>query len=101
VQGNITRYWDFTNIIIPYFDKQFAEKKNLCPMGPSLLDYWTETETMETATLQKQRFNTEGQAFLHQIVATDETWVRDFQLELKSQPKEWITPNFPRPKKLF
>jgi len=24
----------FTNISIPYFDKRFAEKKNLCPMGP-------------------------------------------------------------------
>jgi hypothetical protein len=43
VRGNITRYRDFTNINILYFDKQFAEKKKLCPMGPSLLDYWTET----------------------------------------------------------
>jgi len=44
VRGNITSYWDFTNISIPYFDKQFAQKKNLCLMGPSLLDCWTETE---------------------------------------------------------
>jgi hypothetical protein len=50
---------------------------------------------LEIATSLKQRFNVEGQAFLHQIVATDETWVRDFQSELISQPKEWRTPNFP------
>jgi len=42
--GNITSYRNFTNICIPYFDKWFAEKKNLCPMGLSLLDCWTETE---------------------------------------------------------
>jgi hypothetical protein len=28
VRGNITSYWDLINISIPYFDKQFAEKKN-------------------------------------------------------------------------
>jgi len=37
-RGNITSYRDFTKISIPYFDKRFAEKKILCPMGPSLLD---------------------------------------------------------------
>jgi hypothetical protein len=23
-----------SEVIVPYFDKRFAEKKNLCPMGP-------------------------------------------------------------------
>jgi aldehyde:ferredoxin oxidoreductase len=79
MQGNITRYKDFTNISIPYFDKRFAEKKRLCPMCPSLCDYWTETETLGNCTLLKQTFNVEGQVFLYQIVTTDETWVRDFE----------------------
>jgi len=38
MRENITSYWDFTDISIPYFDKRFEEEKNLCPMGPSLLD---------------------------------------------------------------
>jgi len=33
-----TCYRDFTNIIIPYFDKRCAEKKHFCPIGPSVLD---------------------------------------------------------------
>jgi len=39
VRGNIKSYREFTNISIPYFGNRFAKKKkNLCPMGPSLLD---------------------------------------------------------------
>jgi hypothetical protein len=95
VRGNITRYQDFMNISIPCFDKLFAEKKNLCLMGPSLLDCWTETSI---ATLLKKRFNVESQGFLYQIVTIDETLVRDFEPELKSQSNEWISPNSSWPK---
>jgi len=34
-----------------------------------------------------------------EIVAIDETWVRDFELELKSQSNEWRSPSSPWPKK--
>jgi hypothetical protein len=54
---------------------------------------------LEIATLWKQSFNIEGQAFLYRIVATDETWVRDFEPELKSQSNEWRSPNSLRQKK--
>jgi hypothetical protein len=36
-------------------------------------------------TLLKQRFKVEGQAFLYLTVAIDETWIRVFETELKSQ----------------
>ena len=39
-----------------------------------------------------------NQAFLHQIVATGETWIRDFEPELKSQSNEWRATGSPRPK---
>jgi hypothetical protein len=54
---------------------------------------------LKTATLLKQRFNVEGQAFLYRTVAFDETWVTDFEPELKSQSNEWRSPNSPQPKK--
>ena len=54
---------------------------------------------LEIATLLKQRFNVEGQAFLYRIVAIDKMWVRDFEPELKSQSDEWKSPTFPQPKK--
>jgi len=34
-----------------------------------------------------------------EIVVIDETWVRDLELELKSQSNEWRSPSSPRPKK--
>lgn len=54
---------------------------------------------LHIATLLKQRFSIEGQTFLNRIVAIDETWVRDFEPELKSQSNEWKGPSSPRPKK--
>jgi hypothetical protein len=54
---------------------------------------------LEIATLLKQIFNVEGQAFLFRIVAIDETWVRDFEPELKSQSNEWRSPTSPQLKK--
>jgi hypothetical protein len=55
---------------------------------------------LEISKLVKQRFNVEGQTFLYRIVATDETWVRDFEPELKSQSNEWRSPTTPQPKKI-
>jgi hypothetical protein len=54
---------------------------------------------LEIATLLKQRFKVGGQAFLYQIVAIDETWVTDFEQELKLQSTERRSPTSPRPKK--
>jgi hypothetical protein len=53
---------------------------------------------LEIATLLKQRFNVEGQAFLYRIFAIDETWVRDFEPELKSQSNggEVQPPRYPK-----
>ena len=39
---------------------------------------------MDIATMLKERFEVEDEAFLRRIVAIDETWIRDFEPELKS-----------------
>jgi len=78
MQGNITSYQDFTNISIVYFDKRFAEKKICAQWVPHCLTAEQEWKCLEIVTLLKQRFNVEGQAFLYQIVAINETWVRDY-----------------------
>jgi hypothetical protein len=36
---------------------------------------------------------------LRRIVAIDETWIRDFEPELKSQSSQWKHPSSPRPLK--
>jgi len=40
---------------IPYFDKRFAEKKNLCLMGPLLLNCGTEIETPGNCNITKTK----------------------------------------------
>jgi len=43
---------------------------------------------LETTTLLKQIIKVEGQALLYRIVTIDETRVKDFEQELKSQSNE-------------
>ena len=45
------------------------------------------------------RYESEGNQFLNCIVAINETWVRSYEPELKSQSTEWHTPDTPRPAK--
>jgi hypothetical protein len=66
---------------------------------PHCLTAEQKQKRLEIATLLKQRFNVEGQAFLYRNVAIDETWVRDLEPEMKSQPHEWRSPTSPRPNK--
>jgi hypothetical protein len=68
-------------------------------MGPSLLDCWTETETPGNCNIPETKIKLEGQAFLYRIVVIDETWVRGFEREVKSQSNECRSPTSPRPKK--
>jgi len=46
-----------------------------------------------------RRYDAEGGQFLNRIVATDETWIRDFEPQLKSQSSQWKHATSPRPKK--
>jgi predicted trehalose synthase len=76
------------------------QKRKICAQWlPHSLTAEQKQKRSEIATLLKQRFNVEGQAFLYQIVTIDETCVRDFEPELKSQSNEWRSPTSPRPKK--
>ncbi|PSN41528.1 hypothetical protein C0J52_17853 [Blattella germanica] len=38
------------------------------------------------------RYQTEGEQFLRRILTTDETWIQDFEPELKSQSSQWKFP---------
>jgi len=45
------------------------------------------------------RFREEGTEFLQNVVTIDETWIWDFDPELKTQSSDWIDKSSPRPKK--
>jgi len=44
---------------------------------------------VEIAQQLLHRFREEGNEFLQKVVAIDETWIRNFEPELKSQSSEW------------
>jgi histone-lysine N-methyltransferase SETMAR len=46
-----------------------------------------------------RRYEAEGEQFLNRIVAIDETWVQDFEPQLKSQSSQWKHATSPHPKK--
>ena len=46
-------------------------------------------QTMETARLQLECFQHEGEHFLRCFVTLDETWVQCYQPKLKRQSNEW------------
>jgi histone-lysine N-methyltransferase SETMAR len=46
-----------------------------------------------------RRYEAEGEQFLNRIVATDETWIRDFEPQLKSQSSQGKHATSPRTKK--
>jgi hypothetical protein len=76
------------------------QKRKICARWvPHCLTAEQKPKRLDIATLLKQRFYVEGGAFLRRIVAVDETWVRSFEPELKSQSNEWRSPSCPRPKK--
>jgi histone-lysine N-methyltransferase SETMAR len=46
-----------------------------------------------------RRYEAEGEQFLNRNVAIDETWIRDFEPQLKSQSSQWKHATSPRLKK--
>ena len=58
-------------------------------------------KSLYIATCGKKIFDVETEAFLRRIVAIAETWIRDFQPELKSQPNEWGELQIPLGQKNF
>ena len=57
------------------------------------------TDRVETAQTHLNRHENEGDQFINRIVAIDETWLRSYEPESKSQSSEWHTPSSPRPAK--
>lgn len=67
---------------------------------PHLLSVEQKNARKEIAVDLLARYHREGDGFLKRIIAIDETWIRDFEPELKRQSMEWRHPSSPRPKKL-
>ena len=69
-------------------------------MGSAWLSEEQKCRRLEIAQQLLHRFREEGNEFLQKVVAIDESWIRDFEPELKSQSSEWRGKGSLRPKKI-
>jgi len=77
--------------------REDLKKRKICSgWVPHALSDEEKQKRLDAATLLKQRFVAEGMDFLHRIIAIDETWLRDFEPELKAQSNK--CPQSPRHK---
>jgi hypothetical protein len=82
-------------LVFRILTKDLQNRKICARWAPHCLTAEQKHKRLEISTLLKQRYN----CILYRIVAIVETWFTDFEPELKSQSKEWRSPNSPRPKK--
>ena len=80
--------WISPTSVFRIFTNDLQKRKICARWVPHCLTAERKQKRLEIATLPRQRYNVEGQEFLYRIVAIDETWVRDFEPELKSQSNE-------------
>jgi hypothetical protein len=71
-----------------------------CKVGSASAERRTETGRKMVAEELLRRCEAEGEEFLNRIFAIDETWIRDFEPQLKSQSAQWKHATSPRPKKM-
>ena len=75
------------------------KRRNAARWVPHDLSEEQKCRRLEIAQQSLHRFREEGNEFLQKVVAIDETWIRDFEPELKSQSSEWRGKGSPTPKK--
>ena len=75
------------------------KKKISAPWAPHCLTAEQKLKCLDMATKLKERFDVKDHAFLCRIVTIDETWIGNFELELKSQSNKWGARGSPRPEK--
>jgi len=76
------------------------KRRNAARWVPHDLNEEQKCRRLEIAQQLLHRFREEGNLFPQKVVAIDETRIRDFEPELKSQSSEWKGKGSPRPKKI-
>jgi histone-lysine N-methyltransferase SETMAR len=75
------------------------KRKVAAKWGPHQLSEEQKAARKRVAVELLRRYEAEVEQFLNRIVAIDETWIRDFEPQLKSQSSQWTHATSPRPKK--
>ena len=88
-----------SNLCIPHLANDLKKRKISVQWIPHCLTAEQKQKRLDISTLLKEIFDTEDQTFFRRIVTIDETWIRYFEPELKSQSNEWKATGSYRPKK--
>ena len=78
--------------------ERLHKRRIAAPWVPHDLSEEQKYQRLEIAQQLLHRFREEGNECLQKLVATDESWIRDFEPELKSQSSKWRGKDSPRPK---
>ncbi len=66
-----------------------SSEKSIGMLCSSLFERPQKAKCVTIAHELWQHYEEEGNPFSHRIIAIDETWVRDYEPELKSQSTAW------------
>lgn len=81
--------------------KHLQRRKICARWVPHFLSPEQKEARLRIAQTHLSRYERELDDFLDRIVTIDESWMRDFEPELKSQSNEWRSKSSPRPKKVI
>lgn len=80
--------------------QMLGKRKVAARWVPHFLSAEQKATRSEIARELLARYENEGETFLGRIIAIDETWIRDFEPEMKSQNNVWKSPGSPRAQKV-
>lgn len=87
------------NSVHKILTENLGKRKVCAKWVPHLLTDEQKALRVTLCAAHLRRHRREGAAFLHRIVACDETWAHSWEPELKRQSASWCGPDSPRPQK--
>jgi histone-lysine N-methyltransferase SETMAR len=85
--------------VVTIMTKKLNMRRVVARWVPHQLSESEKLNRLQIARSLRARYRREGDSFLNRIVAIDETWIRSYEPELKSQSSEWHRSSSPRPVK--
>jgi len=89
-----------TDSVLRIVTQTLQKRKDAAKWVPRQLSEEQKAARNRVAEELLRRYEAEGEQYLNRIVAIDETWIRDFEPQLKSQSSQWKHATSPRPKKM-
>jgi histone-lysine N-methyltransferase SETMAR len=97
-EANMSTFF-FNASVFSIVTQTLQKKKFAAKWVPHQLSEEQKAARKRVAEELLRRYEAEVEQFFNRTVAIDETWIRDFETQLKSQSSQWKHSTSPRPKK--